>query len=116
MNPGMLFVIATDPRSSPRPAEAIRIAAGVGAWKRVMVTVYLCDAAVLALSEYPEELVDGENFSRYLPLVAECGGSIRAQRGAPLLRAVGQTPVSFRETGEEELAALVASHDYVVRF
>jgi hypothetical protein len=116
MNPGVLFVIATDPRSSPRPAEAVRIAAGVGAWKRVSVTVYLRDAAVLALSEYSEELVDGDNFSRYLPLVVESGGSIRVQRGAPLLREVGQAPVSFRETGDEELAALAASNDYVVRF
>jgi len=32
--PKTLVMIETDPRTSPRPAEAIRIAAGIGAWKK----------------------------------------------------------------------------------
>ena len=94
MNPGVLFVITADPRTGPRPAEAVRIAAGVGAWKKLAVTVYLRDAAVLALSEFPDELKDGDNFRRYLPLVTESGGLVCAQRGAPLLREIGQAQVS----------------------
>jgi hypothetical protein len=116
MTPGVLFIITSDPRTSPRPAEAVRLAAGVGAWRKVAVTIYLHGAAVLALSEFPDALADGDNFSRYLPLVRESGGVIRAQRGAALLQDIGQWSVSFHETGEDELAALVTQNDYVVRF
>ena len=116
MTPGVLFIITSDPRTSPRPAEAVRIAAGVGAWRKVAVTVYMRDAAVLALSEFPDDLADGDNFSRYLPLVKEHGGLICAQRGAALLNDIGHCPVSFHETGDDELTALVTKNDYVVRF
>ena len=112
----MLFIVTGDPRTSPRPAEAVRIAAGVSAWRKVAVTVYLRDAAVLALSEFPDDLADGDNFSRYLPLLEESGGLICAQRGAAPLNEIGRSPVSFQETGDAELAALVAENDCVVRF
>jgi hypothetical protein len=116
MTPSVLFIITSDPRTSPRPAEAVRIAAGVGAWRKVTVTVYLSGPAVLVLSEFTDDLADGENFSRYLPLVKESGGLICAQRGAALLNDIGHWPVSFRETGDDELAALVTKNDYVIRF
>ncbi|PYM16065.1 MAG: hypothetical protein DME18_02545 [Verrucomicrobia bacterium] len=116
MNPGVLFLITTDPRTSPRPAEAVRIAAGLAAWRKLTVTVCLREPAVLALSEFPEELADGDNFSRYLPLVTESGGRICAQRNAPLLRVIGQAAVPYREINDEELATLVSETDYLIRF
>ena len=116
MKPSVLFVVNSDPRTSPRPAEAVRIAAGVGAWRKVAVTVYLRGAAVLALSEFPDDLTDGDNFSRYLPLLRESGGLICAQRGAALLNDIGRWPVAFHETADDELGALVTKNDYVVRF
>ena len=116
MNPGVLFVITADPRTGPRPAEAVRIAAGVGAWKKLAVTVYLRDAAVLALSEFPDELTDGDNFRRYLPLVTESGGLVCTQRGAPLLREIGQAQVSFHEINDDELTMLVSRNDHLIRF
>ena len=112
----VLFIITTDPRTSPRPAEAVRIAAGVGAWKKVAVTVCLWGAAVLALSEYPDELTDGDHFRRYLPLVTESGGLVCAQLGAPLLGDIGEAPVAFRQISEDDLAALTLQNEYVIRF
>ena len=35
--PKTLVIIETDPRTSARPAEAIRIAAGIGVWKKTDV-------------------------------------------------------------------------------
>jgi hypothetical protein len=116
MSPGVLFIITDDPRTSTRPAEAVRIAAGVGAWRKVSVTVYLHGAAVLTLSEFPDDLADGDNLSRYLPLVSESGGMICAQRGAAQLHGIEHAPISFRETDDDELATLVTKNDYVVRF
>ena len=70
--PKTLVIIETDPRTSPRPAEAIRIAAGIGAWKKTDVTLLLRGpVAGYSLQEYADELVDEDNFTRYLPLVAE---------------------------------------------
>ena len=113
---GVLIIITSDPRKSPRPAEAVRIAAGVSAWREVAVSIYLRGSAVLALSEFPDDLADGDNFNRYLPLVGESGGVIYAQRGEALLKGIGHSPFAFREAGDDELAALVLKNDYVIHF
>ena len=116
MNPRTLFIVTGDPRKSPRPAEAIRIAAGVGAWKKTDITVYLRDAAVLALSEYADELVDEDNYVRYFLIVGEFGRPIYVQKGAPLLADIGESPMKFQEITDAELADLAAQQTYVIRF
>ena len=116
MKPRVLFLVTGDPRVSPRPAEAVRIAAGVGAWGKVEVSLHLHEAAVLALGEFAGELVDGEYFERYLPLVAETARAVSVQRDAPLLRELGQPTVPFDPIDHSQLAALAASSQSVVRF
>jgi hypothetical protein len=64
-----LFVIASDPRTSHRPAEAVRIAAGVAAWKKVDVSLYLHGEAALILDETAGSFVDEEHIERYLPML-----------------------------------------------
>ena len=113
MNRSLLFIVGSDPRVSARPAEAIRIAAGVGTWRKVDVKVHLREAAVLALSEMTGDLVDEENYSCYLPILDELGGVISVQKSAPLLSSVGRPSATFREIGEDELAALAANSDAV---
>src|SRR5258706_11894139 len=93
----VLFIITDDPRTSRRPAEAIRIAAGVGVWKRARITIYLRDAAVLALSEHPDGFVDEEHYRRYFPLTRESGSPVYVQRGTPSLAHIGQTQFQFEE-------------------
>ncbi len=112
----LLIIIATDPRTSPRPAEAVRIAAGVGAWKKVEVLVYLRGAAVLALGEYADDLMDEDNFTRYLPIVGEWRSPLYVQQGTPLLRKLGASPFDYREISDQALADLAASCAYVARF
>jgi hypothetical protein len=112
----VLFIVTGDPRSKRRPAEAIRIAAGVGVWKRALITIYLRDAAVLALSEHPEGLVDEEHYRRYFPLTRESGSPVYVQRGAPCLAHIGKTKFQFEEIDDTGLARLAARHDYVLRF
>lgn len=116
MNPRVLFIITSDPRKSPRPAEAIRIAAGVGTSKKAGVSVYLRETAVLALGESVDDLADEDNFTRYLPLVAEAGGPIYVQCGAPWLAELGESPWRFQEITDAELADLAAKSNYVARF
>src|SRR5204863_10053455 len=113
MNPSALFIITGDPRISARPAEAIRIAAGVGTWKKTDISVYLRGPAVVALSEYPDEFVDEDIFSRYFPIVGEFGRPIFVQRGAELLAEIGDSPLKFEEIDDAQLAQLAAGRNYV---
>lgn len=116
MKPGALFVIESDPRHSGRPAEAVRIAAGVGAWRKVEVAVYLRAAAVLILGEEAGELMDGENYARYLPVLRELGRPVYVQKGAAALGQLGQAALPFEEIPDEQLAAMAAARACVLRF
>ena len=88
----------------------------MGTWQKAEISVYLRDAAVLALTEFPDELVDEENYTRYLPIVGEFGHPVYVQGGAPLLEALGQPALKFQEINDAELAALAARHTYLARF
>lgn len=111
-----LVIVNSDPRTSPRPAEAIRIAAGIAVWKKVEVTLVLCEAAVLSLREFPDELIDEDNFTRYLPLLKDTGRPVYVETGAPLLADLGETPVPYERIGIPQLAAMAAAADRVLRF
>lgn len=115
-NPKLLIIVTGDPRVSPRPAEAIRIAAGVGAWKKVDITLYLRDSAVLALSEFADEFVDEDNYTRYLPMAAEFGRPIFVQKDSPHLSDLGETALKYQEISDTELASRAADSNYVLRF
>jgi hypothetical protein len=116
MKPSALFIVTGDPRASAKPAEAIRIAAGVGTWKKADIYVYLRGPAVLALSEYVDEFIDEDNFSRYLPIIGEFGRPIYVQRDAELLGELGEAPLDFEEIDDARLAQLAADCNYVLRF
>ena len=116
MNASILFVITSDPRITRRTAEAIRIAAGIDAGRRSVVSIYLRGAAVLALSEFPDDLVDDENYTRYLPILAESGRPIYVERGSPHLAEIGEAVVKFQEVTDEALAALAAGNNYMTSF
>jgi sulfur relay (sulfurtransferase) DsrF/TusC family protein len=115
-NPKVLFIVSDDPRTSPRTAEAIRIAAGVGAWKKAEITLYLRGDAVLALSEFADEFVDEDNFTRYLPIVGEAGQPIYVQKNAPQLAELDEPVLKFTEISDDDLAGLAAQSTYVIRF
>ena len=116
MKPTVLVIISSDPRTSPRPAEAIRIAAGVGAWQKADVTVCLCEAAVLALSERVEGLVDEDKFTDYLPLLGQSGRPVYVETGVPLLKDLGNSPVNYERVSVAQLAQIAARSNYVMRF
>jgi hypothetical protein len=116
MNSGALLIIASDPRASGRPAEAVRLAAGLGPWRKVAVTVYLRGPAVLILGENAEELVDGENFARFLPALGELGHPLYAQKGAAMLPGPGPATLPFEEISDAQLAAMAAGRSLVLRF
>ena len=112
----VLFIVDSDPRTSPKPAEAVRIAAGVGIWEKAEITLYLRGAAVLALGEFAEDLIDGENFARYLPVLAESHQPVLVQSKTPSLKELGQTRIGFQATNDDELAKVASASHATLRF
>jgi len=114
--PKTLVIIETDPRTSPRPAEAIRIAAGIGVWKKTDVTLLLRGpVAGYSLQEYADELVDEDNFTRYLPLVAESPRPIYLEDSFTDLPALEGSAWKYEVISPERTAELIRGNDYLIR-
>jgi hypothetical protein len=112
----VLVLVTADPRRSPRPAEAVRVAAGLAAWRKLDVVLYLHDAAVLALDSSTDALVDGDHFVQYLPVFSAAGGRVCAQRGAAARKGLDPTPMACEPIGHRELAALTRGSYTTLRF
>ncbi len=113
--PRTLVIIETDPRTSPRPAEGIRIAAGIGAWKTTEVTLLLRGPAGSSLQEYADELVDEDNFVRYLPIVAEAPRPIYVEDSFADFEALQGSPFSYEKISPAQAAGLIRDNDFLIR-
>ena len=113
--PRTLVLIETDPRTSARPAEGIRIAAGIGAWRKTDVTLLLRGPAGYSLQEYADELVDEDNFTRYLPLVAESPRPIYVEDSFTDLAALKGSPWKYEVISPARTAELARANDYLIR-
>ena len=114
MKPLALFVITSDPRSSGHAVEAIRIAVGVAAWKRVDVAVYLAGPAVLTTANNVDDLVDADNLERYTPLLRDLGRPVYVD--ADFQTELTDCSVPIEALQGPALAALAARSTYVLRF
>lgn len=106
MTKDVLILIDCDPRVDRRGAEAVRVGAGVGAWKKVRINLYLRGPAILALDEFAEDYPDGLHFAEYLPAFTQHGGTIYVEAGSPFLREI-TTTLQFEEVDAAELSALL---------
>ena len=113
--PKTLVIVETDPRTSARPAEAIRIAAGIGVWKKTDVTLLLRGPAGYSLQEYADELVDEDNFTRYLPLVAESPRPIYVEDSFADMPALENSPWKYEVIPSAKTAELIRANDYLIR-
>jgi hypothetical protein len=114
--PTTLVIIETDPRTSARPAEGIRIAAGIGAWKKTDVTLLLRGpVAGYSLQEYADDLIDEDNFTRYLPIVAEAPRPIYLEDTFTDLPALEHSPWKYEVIPASKTAELIRGHDYLIR-
>jgi hypothetical protein len=113
--PRTLVLIETDPRTSARPAEGIRIAAGIGAWKKTDVTLLLRGTAGYSLQEYADELVDEDNFTHYLPLLAERERPIYIEDSFTDTAALDGSPWRYEMISRDRAAQLLRESDYLIR-
>ena len=111
----LLIKIASDPRKSPRPAEAVRIGAGVGAWNKVKVHLFLEGLAVHCLDEFADELTNGELFTQYLPVILSHGGRILVDESNATLHSI-KAAITFEKLPLEEITQFAAKADHVMQF
>jgi hypothetical protein len=114
MKPFVLFVVTSDPRTSPRPVEALRIAVGTAAWKRVDIALYLGGPAALAVAENVDDVVDAENLTRYRPLLQELARPVYID--ADFTPRLSETAVPIQALDTGGLARLAAQSTYLLRF
>ena len=110
----MLIVIASDPRETHRPAEAIRVAAGLAALGSVDIEVCFCQAAALVLGPKTDDLVDAHIIRDHLPLLAQHAKRICAESGDPFLSEPKR--IDYQRIGLTELAQWAARQRHVIRF
>ena len=119
MKTRILLMIESDPRQSPRPAEAMRVAAGLLPWGKVEPVLYLHGQALQLLDSSldAEEWMDGEGLREHLASLAAGGVRFHAQKrqAEPACQAQSGRECP-KEIGLDELAALAASCQAVARF
>jgi hypothetical protein len=113
--PRTLVLIETDPRTSARPAEGIRIAAGIGAWKKTDVTLLLRGPAGYSLQEYADELVDEDNFTHYLPLLVERERPIYIEDSFTDTAALDGSPWRYEMISRDRAEQLLRENEYLIR-
>lgn len=109
-----LVITSQDPRTSARPAEAIRIAAGVGAWKKTEVSLLLLGEAGYCLSDEPDEFLDEDNFTRYRPIIAEWKRPIYVDESFNDPEVLAHAALPFERVSQEKIAQLRAQAHAVI--
>lgn len=111
-NKTLIIVVASDPRSSHRPAEAIRLAAGIAVWRKVDVTLFFTGPGVAAVSSDPDDFIDPESYTTHLPMLLE--------HGRPLLVDSESQPPADRvectAISRQQFYANAATTTYLLRF
>ena len=111
----LLIKIASDPRKSARPAEAVRIGAGVGAWNKVQVHLVLEGPAVHCLDEFADELNNGELFLQYLPAILNHGGRIIVDDANPILKSI-KPQIAFEPLDPKAISKISNEVDHLMTF
>ena len=111
----LLIKIGSDPRKTPRPAEAVRIGAGVGAWNKVKVHLLLEGPALFCLDQFADELNQGELFTQYLPSILAHGGRIITDESNPIRNSI-KPALAFEQLPAAEITKFTEQADHVMEF
>ncbi len=115
MAPKIVFLIRSNPEKSHRPAEAIRIAAGLGIGKNPL-KIILSGESPRILSDDEEDLVDIEIIEKFLPLIKEWNIPLYVDKDSLAHIDLKNSPYDFRAVGPEESSELLAGGHYVFVF
>lgn len=116
MTRSLLFIVRGDPRTSPRPAEALRIVAGLCAVQQVSVRLVLMGPAVRLLSQETGELWEADQVERCRAMLVDSEPRVLIRNGSLQENGVGVSAVPCREVSNEALARISAESDSVALF
>jgi len=111
----ILFIIKTDPMKSLRPAEAIRIAVGLGTNKNPL-SIILKGKAVQLLNYETEDLDDLDTVERYLPILEEWKIPIYIEEGSLKDINAKEHQFTLKELSTEEMSRRLAQTDRIFVF
>lgn len=111
----IIFLIRSNPCESHRPAEAIRIAAGLGIGKNP-VKVILSGESPRMLSYDEDDLVDLHIIEKFLPVLKEWDIPFYIDKDSMANIDLKQSPYNFRVIDTEETSEILAGGNYVFLF
>ncbi len=111
----LLCLVTSDPRTSARPAEAVRIVAGLGAWLPGQVALYLGPCAAIILEDHASLPLGEEEYRAYLPLLKQLSHPVYVPAGSEAARR-SQPEIPCAGISEEELTRLASASLSVMRF
>lgn len=112
----LLLIISSNPRTSARPSEALRIAAGVIPWGEVRVQICFCNEGVMALDEVSGDWPGGEIFEQYLPALVQHGLPPWVEETSTSLKEIKNPIVNFERVSTHALAEFASSCDCTLNF
>ena len=84
----MNWIISDDPRQSHGPVEALRVAAGLGSWGKVVGNIWLCGPAVLVLDTNGDDFPDQDSIEKYLEILEGTDWKICVSANNPFLKQI----------------------------
>ena len=111
----LVILIRSNPDKSHRPAEAIRIAAGLGIGKNPL-KVILSGESPRVLSPDEDDLIDIDIIEKFLPMMNEWNIPIYVDKRSLSNIDLKNSPYKFRVADSEETSELIAGGHYVMVF
>ena len=112
----LLIRISSDPRKSPRPAEAVRIGAGVGAWNKSQSPSPPRRPRLSSASmNSPTNSKAANSSPQYLPSILHHGGRIMVDQSTPTLQSI-KPAIPFEKLPAAEITAFTTSADHTMNF
>ncbi len=111
----IIFLIRSNPCENHRPAEAIRIAAGLGTGNN-SIKVILSGESVRVLSPDEEDLEDMDIIEKFLPIIKDWEIPLYVDRDSSAGIDLKKSPYAFRTVDNEEVAEILAGGHSVFVF
>jgi len=107
-------LIRSNPSGSHRPAEAIRIAAGLGTGKNPVKVILTGEAPRILSPE--EDVVDLDIIEKFLPVMMEWNIPLYVDKRSLIHIDLKGSPYKFTTIGSEEISELLAGGNCVFTF
>ncbi len=111
----IIFLIRSSPCESHRPAEAIRIAAGLGTGNN-SIKVILFGESVRILSSDDYDLEDIDIIEKFLPIIVDWEIPLYVDKGSLTGTDLKKSPYSYHTVDNEEVSEILAGGHSVFVF